>query len=203
MDLDGCNVSLETLADYLDQTLSAAEREQFAAHLNTGCRTCAVRLTELRRLIDVLAGESLTAPPVSIVRRAKSMFRRRLAEAKTAPILARLMLDSRQNSLAMGARSSDGSTVQLLYQTALFDIDLWQEPDPQGGWYLIGQVYPRRHGEPFLVEDAVMEAANGVRSPADACGAEFHFAGADEGTYQITLGVGSGRVVIENVRVGA
>jgi hypothetical protein len=128
-----------------------------------------------------------------------------VAQAAWRLVHAVLRFDSATRpALAHGMRSSGTTTRHLLYSAQGRDIDLRLSP-AAGRFALSGQILgPDEAGIVELVaaNDAAAPAAGAYQASLDELGA-FRLDGVPSGTYCLTLCMGSDRIVLPPLEVGA
>src|SRR5690349_764955 len=109
------------LLDYIENRAKAETMAQVAAHLEGGCARCAREVATWRRLLGALTAYGASAPPQAVRQRALDIFVPPTAESASsapavpaprptgrvpamAPLLARLIFDSRVQPAPFGAR---------------------------------------------------------------------------------------------------
>jgi len=120
------------------------EREEIMQqHLDTGCETCWKDLELWRHTLEIADREAAYQPPEGAVRSVKGAF----AHCKPAGArsrmreIAQLILDTFQQPVLAGVRSTSSATRQLLYKAGPFHIDVRLERLPGSSRLsLVGQV---------------------------------------------------------------
>ncbi len=205
-----CGIAFETLADYHEGKAEAGATAQIREHLDRDCPHCRQNLAWLERAEVTLRQAQPVQVPEAAMEKARALFREQFRPAVTAsapnPVfawLASLQFDSRSSTLALaGARGGKREGVQLVYSTEVHDIDLFQEPNAQGSWYLIGQVMPRNGETSIVPSEIVLTEQNGSRLTFTPEGEEFHLPAVPEGIYEIALRLAEGQITLPNVGVG-
>ena len=201
--MDRCDMKFETLVDYREGRLDAAQAEQVRAHLDIGCEQCRQQLARMERSLSALREVDRFHAPQAAVERARALFRERFRKPERPPLLARLVFDSRTQPAFAAARGVGSAAIQTLFATETHEIDLWQEQTEGTLWYLIGQVLPREGEEAVAPESAVFTDAEGNRLEARLEGDEFHAPELPAGVYQLDLRLGETEIVLPEVVVGA
>jgi hypothetical protein len=120
-------------------------------------------------------------------------------------VAAALRFDSRGVAAAAGLRGSLAETRHLLFSAKGRDIDLRLVPSGEG-FDLSGQVLgPDEGGEVALaghLRAGGPPPASTRHAPIDPLG-EFHLDAIDEGTYVLTLRLGSDEIVLPPIEMGA
>jgi len=135
--------SFENLIDYFDNAIEEPDRTRVAAHLATGCLTCADSLTWYERVRLVASSDDSIRPPEWVSKRAVRVFdsvqRPRIAE-RIGKLVASLVFDSFGSPALAGVRSSETVNRQLLYRAGNYSIDLQIAPVERKRADLVGQV---------------------------------------------------------------
>jgi len=116
------HVSLETLADIVEDRATPGSLETAMAHVAT-CSTCDDTLRHLRQLILMMRSDTVADAPRDVLMSAIAIFptERRLPLPR---IIATLIFDSRNAGPAFGMRSLHTTSRQLLYAAQHTDLDL-------------------------------------------------------------------------------
>lgn len=194
--MDRCRMSFETIIDYYQERLDAAQMAEVRAHLATGCESCSTQIAWMQRALPALSADFQSAPE-SAQERVRQLYREQYAASNPArpPIIPWLVFDNRLSPALAGVRDS-GADAQALYRTAQYDIDIWQEQDTPETWYLIGQALAREGGAATAPVSARLESPTGEARPADLDGSEFHISGIPGGTYTLRLTMPDGEIQI-------
>lgn len=116
------HISLETLADIVENRTSAETREAAMAHV-AACSACDDTLRRLQSLIHMMKSDTSIDAPRDVLLSAISLF-----SVDTKPrlrrIIATLIFDSRNTGPAYGMRSLHTASRQLLYSAQQADVDL-------------------------------------------------------------------------------
>lgn len=187
------HLNFQTLVDFLEGDLSAADRDRVRAHLDE-CAACGQELAAARRLLDETRGPGLAAPSPGLVRRALAAFRRRQARSARQPRPTRtavLRFDSWTKAAPLGLRGTPQEH-QLLFATEerAFDVDLQIVKDSlTDDFVLRGQVLSNRPepGDLEGIELRLIDAGGRAwRGLADQLG-RFTFSGLVPGTYTLQV----------------
>jgi hypothetical protein len=116
------HISLETLADIVEDRTSAETREAAMAHVAT-CSTCDDTLRRLQSLILMMQSDTSADAPRDVLLSAINIFSPK-TELPLRRIVATLIFDSRSNGPAYGMRSLHTASRQLLYSAQQTDLDL-------------------------------------------------------------------------------
>jgi hypothetical protein len=200
-----CRVKLEELLDLDEGRAAPAEAERLRAHLASGCEACSARVSEfgqLGRLRSVMRQGELDSAPDHVLSRARDLFRERFVKPARRPLFAQLVFDSRSRLALSGARGAESGQIQALYSTGEHDVDLWQEQDPEGRWYVICQVLPKSGGTPVEVEEAALSVP-GARYTASRQGSEIHLESIPSGIYTLQIGLPDAEITADAVQVGS
>jgi len=116
------HVSLETLADLVDDRLTGNTLEAAMTHVST-CSACNDKLRRLHELIVMMKSDEANSAPRDIVMSALKIFS---PETKSVlrRIVAILTFDSRKTGPAFGIRSLHTASRQMLYSAEGTDVDL-------------------------------------------------------------------------------
>lgn len=116
------HISLETLADIVEDRASAETRKPAMAHV-AACSACDDSLRRLRSLIHLMKSDRSADAPRGVQISAINIL-----SAETRPplrrIIATLIFDSRNTGPAFGMRSLHTASRQLLYSAQQTDLDL-------------------------------------------------------------------------------
>lgn len=198
-----CRISLETLLDYLEGRTAEAAGREIATHLESGCARCTPQVAELQRLLPVMREAYEYEAPASVVERAKAIHRERFVKPTRISLIGRLISDSRAGFAMAGARGAERAGVRMVFATDDHDIDLWQEREPGGSWYVIGQAVVRSSGNALTPDAVELLTPSGIVSEATAEADEFHLADVPAGSYDLRLVLGDTDIILPNVTVGA
>jgi hypothetical protein len=137
--------SSEEWTDFVRGVTDPGTRAAMTAHLETGCASCAKAADTLRRVSDILAGESRYQVPEHAVRCARAIFASQRPQLLRGPRLAvQLLYDSIREPLPVGIRARDQLTRRALYQAGGFFLDLRLEHEPGSPLLnLVGQLANR------------------------------------------------------------
>lgn len=200
------------MADYQEGRLDERAAAQVREHLEQECLSCRQNLAWLQRTSTTLRQAHTVQVPRSALTRAHSLFRERFRPADAVPAsssnpftawLARLQFDSRNSMPALaGSRGAKREGTQLVYSTDIHDIDLFQELNAQGGWYLIGQVMPREGTAIIVPIEIILTERDGSRLAFIPQSEEFHLPSVPQGVYEISLHLADGEITLPSVGVG-
>ena len=141
--------SFERLIDYLDNRIAEPDRVGVAAHLATGCSSCAENRDWYDRTRLTAASDDSVAPPFWVLKRAVRIFetnKRPAIGERIRQAIASLVFDSFARPSLAGVRSSETTNRQLLYRAGDYNIDLQIASSDEAGAELIGQIL--KEGEP-------------------------------------------------------
>ena len=116
------HISLETLADVVEDRAPSATLKAVMAHIAT-CSTCGDALERLKQLIVLMRSDTATDAPRDLLQSVISTFSPG-TPTRLQRIVATLIFDSRNASPAFGMRSLHRSSRQLLYSAQQTDLDL-------------------------------------------------------------------------------
>jgi hypothetical protein len=120
------HISIETLADLVEDRLGAEAREAALAHIAT-CSACDKGVLEIRELMRMISSDRTEDAPGEILGAAIDIFSRQLqltAPSSLRRIVAVLTFDSLKSIPAFGMRSGQAVSRQLLYSAEESDLDL-------------------------------------------------------------------------------
>jgi hypothetical protein len=198
-----CSTAWETLLDYREGRLSGEEAAQVRTHLEMGCASCERALADLFRLQEAFAVSELEHAPKAALKKAFALFASRQPATNPLQWIAQLIFDSRNAASPSFARGEAEDASQRLYRVEGFDVEVWEERGNAQTSYLIGQVLIRESGEMVTPEAVTLVTGEGTTQTARQDGGEFHFAEMLVGTYQISIRLPQGEIVLPNVAVGA
>lgn len=202
-----CSISLDTLAEYKFGRMDMDEQAQITQHLHTGCLTCEENLRWLQTNLPLLE-KGFELPPASLLQRAKRVYRERRKKAW------QLILDSRLQSYNMAmARGNMTGSFLLVYQTAVYDIEVYAENLEDTCFYLIGKVRSRDNGNPVTPESVVLTSDHDSsvdendRTTSEVLvgtfeGSEFHIASVSVGVYSLSLVIETMAITIDQIQIG-
>jgi hypothetical protein len=117
--------------------------EAMQQHLDAGCEPCWKALELWRHALEIAGREADYQPPESAVRSAKGAFAlyKPAGAGSRVRDIAQLILDTFQQPVLAGVRSTNLATRQLLYKAGPFQIDVRLEQLPGSSRLsLVGQV---------------------------------------------------------------
>ena len=201
--MERCRTEFEALTDFYEGRASDDVDAQIRTHLASGCAICQSRLAWLERTLPALPARDLHHAPAPTLVRARALFRERQQQAARRPgFLGRLLHDSRTLAVPAFARGAGSEAFQLLYGTDVHEIELWQEEEANGSWYLIGQMLLTGADDPLSPEIAVLTMDNGQAFTATFVGSEFHFSALGPGSGTLRLTVDRADILMPDVPVG-
>jgi hypothetical protein len=140
--------STEEWVDFVNQILTAGQKEAMQKHLATGCKRCQETVSTWQKVSKTAAAEASYQPPADSVRLAKAAFATAgMAQAREESTgLIEVLFDSFLQPAAAGARSVVIGTRQMLYRADPYQIDIQIEPK-QGSNRLVvtGQLLDLSH----------------------------------------------------------
>ncbi|MBI3651862.1 MAG: hypothetical protein HY231_12650 [Acidobacteria bacterium] len=198
--------NFERLLDYLDGNLTADEAARLAWHLNTGCAKCAANQNWYQQTRALAASDDMVEPPAWVTKRALRIFetqRPRLVE-RLGQALAALVFDSLSRPALAGARSTETSNRQLLYNAGDYSIDLQIAPSSKASADLVGQIL--REGETSFesVANLPLVLSSADKEPFLATTnrmGEFTISGIEQGIYDLQIETPVGFVLAAGVPV--
>lgn len=116
------HISLETLADVVENRATPATLETVMSHVAT-CSTCDNALQRLKQLVLMMRSDVATDAPRDLLLSAINIFPP-AARPRLQRIIATLIFDSRSAAPVFGMRSLRTSSRQLLYSAEQSDLDL-------------------------------------------------------------------------------
>lgn len=124
----------EKWIDFVNQVVTANEKESMQKHLNQGCKRCEETVSLWKRVRQSAASEANYQPPEGAVTVAKAAFAGALLadQRKGAGSRVKVLFDSFLKPVFEGARSAGASTRQMLYRADPFQIDVQVESKPGG-----------------------------------------------------------------------
>lgn len=135
--------TIDTLIDFIENSLDDEIRVQVVKHINQPCLSCQNTIDYLTDIILLFNDEPLFNPPNSVVKITEKFFKRlQNRDLDEFPILiARLIFDSFATPRVAFVRGIDQER-QLLYKVEGYDIDLQISKGDTKGIHLIGQILP-------------------------------------------------------------
>lgn len=197
------HIPFEKLVDLAEDRLTSAEREGAIAH-TSACSRCAVQLTRLERMIEMMRTDTTEDAPPHVIARALRLFPVGVqTAAENEPsglrrLLADLLLDSAKLSPAFGVRAAQSAAArQLLFSVGEGDIDL-RVAQSDEGWVVSGQVLGQyAGGEVELRGEAGAEQAR----LNELC--EFVLPPVPKGTYTLLVRMGDYSAEIPDLEIGS
>lgn len=116
------HISLQTLADVIENRATSATLEAVTTHVAT-CSACGETLQRLERLILMMRSDVAADAPRDLLMSATQLFTPG-APRPLQRIVATLIFDSRKAMPVFGMRSVRSSSRQLLYSAQQTDLDL-------------------------------------------------------------------------------
>jgi hypothetical protein len=208
MNLSRDHLSINQIADLVEDRLPPDERSSFEAHIAV-CSRCSSDLSRLKHLIGVMRSDSSEDAPPSFIARAVRLFRSRSAVSPADPgsrrhVQAVLRFDSNNFAPAFGVRSGGPGARQLLFygvalgnDLQIYEIDLRMENSGQS-WIVSGQVF----GQAAEGGKARLQSATSKKSALlnDQC--EFNLPPVEAGTYRLVLSLADVDVEVNELKVG-
>ncbi len=187
----------ENWVDFASQVAPPGQRDAMQLHLETGCQKCSRGLQFWRRVREMAAREAYYQPPESAVRSVKGYYalhKPQAAQPRSAWHV-RLILDSLQQPLLQGARSTAESPRQLLYKVGPFLIDVRFEPQGSSDRVsMVGQIIASDRSA-IGIQDISVELVNWggsrARTATNQFG-EFHLEAEGSRDLKLSLGIGDG-----------
>ena len=134
------HISFERLADLAEGRLPDEERGQWLVHL-AACAGCAAQASRLGKILSLMRTDRAEDAPRDLIFDVVKLFRWRVSTKASVVgrVLAAPGFDSLDVSPAVGVRSGQPATRQLLYQAGGKDLDLRVRAEGEG-WVISGQV---------------------------------------------------------------
>ena len=192
------HLGFERLADLAEGRLPDEERDQWLIHL-AACAGCAAQGARLAELLRVMRADRSEDAPRDLIYHAVKLFgQRALAKPSVVRrVLAALSYDSRDLSPAMGVRSGQPRTRQLLYQAGENDLDLRIRPEGEG-WVVSGQVLGQCEGGRIELAGRGGEARAWLN---EMC--EFRLGAVPAGSYRLRLHLSEREIEISELELKA
>ena len=200
-----CHITFEALSDYCTGIAGVETQEQILSHLEADCVPCTARLAFLNSALSGMKAASQVLAPPFPLEAAKALFRERFRATKKTPLIAQLTFDGFRSLAPLGVRGVT-SPFQQLYRADGYDIDLYQEPQGEDEWYIIGQAITQDDDAFPALTAAEMTSTEGVTIPAhldqSESQTEFHFSALTVGKYTLLLRLIEIEILIPEVSVG-
>jgi hypothetical protein len=196
----------EQWIDFVNQVVSAADRESMEKHLQAGCNRCAETLSFWHRVRQGAADAHSCQPSTDDVRLVKALFSTSgFAAQTTGESLIegmQVLFDSFLQPLVAGARSAGSATRQMLYRADPFQIDVQIEAKPGGGMVVSGQLLNlTMPGNVLSNIQVILSNMRGqlVHTVANEFG-EFNGEIANSGDLQMTITSPDGKPIVISLR---
>jgi hypothetical protein len=196
--------SFETLLEYIENTLSPADRAEVESHLSHSCTECDQQIIRLRNVLQTIQRGETSAPPAEVFREAVALYGKHRNGLKpfVPQIIAKLLFDSHlQMSSAMVRGTTQ--TRRVLYSTKKVDIDIQITPE-EGCHSLFGQVLDTKQPDDFT--QAFVSMKNNTTGEiimgkeTDSLG-QFHFQAIPPGQYDLVFELDSQEVAIRSLEL--
>lgn len=115
------HISVETLANIVENRVTSVAREAAMTHLST-CSTCSDMLRRLQQVILMMRSDSTNDAPRDVLTAAINIFSQERRGLRR--IVALLTFDSRNAGPAFGVRSLPTASRQMLYSAEEIDLEL-------------------------------------------------------------------------------
>ena len=174
------HISVETLANIVEERATSVARELAMTHLST-CSTCSDTFSRLQQLVLMMRSDGTSDAPRDVLTSAINIF---LQETRVPlrRIVALLTFDSRSADPAFGVRSLRAASRQMLYSAE--DIDLELRITVQNDEYILaGQVIGEGCAEGHVEISGV--AGSSKASLNEVC--EFTLPAIPPGNYSLTV----------------
>ncbi len=135
--------STEKWIDFVNQAVTADEKQVMEKHLKQGCKRCMETVSLWQRVRQSAAKEAQYQPPENTVRVAKAAFAGAGLTGQRDRTRSRIkvLFDSFLQPILEGSRSAATGTRQMLYRADPFQIDIQVEAKPGGSRIVvIGQL---------------------------------------------------------------
>jgi hypothetical protein len=198
--MTSCDISLETLLNFLEHRLAPVELQRVEKHLATDCARCTAQRSAYEVLLRQLSESRFEPPSLAALEEAKGLLRRRRPRTSAREWAARLVLPRSPQGLAV--RDGEAEPLPLLFETEEHDIDLWAEPDGAESYYVIGQVRSRESGRaevPLLVRLFSLSAPEQEQVILPDSVGEFHISALSAGRYAMVIGLATGTIRLDEV----
>lgn len=128
--------------DFVNQTLTSANRTEMQSHLDRGCKGCGRAAALWQRMRQAGATERSYQPPHGAVRAIKAAFGASgRSRKKHAASLLEVLFDSFLQPALAGARSTGSRVRHVLYRAEPYQIDMQIQGTPSGERLIVtGQV---------------------------------------------------------------
>ncbi len=198
----------EELVAYVLGALGPQDSSRVEARLDASAEMRRL-LDKVRGIVAALSHDESVEPAAELVDRVVALFRESRAAPRPSALaglrraVAALVFDSRLQPALAGFRGTAGAR-HLSWTSELGGVDLELSPPRPGtdpGWRILGQLAgnDRRGG----AEVSLVRRATGGEVAAGRCDERGTFRLlAGPGDYDVLIGLGSGTLVLENLRVG-
>lgn len=197
-------ISYETLVDYHEKRLEAAEFQKMSRHLEQGCPVCASQLSLLSRISQAIQLDKQSKPAPALAAQLQLAFRNRYKQPGLLDRLAAVLTFDSRTSLVQGLRGQElAGFYQLLYQADVYELDLQVVPSPGQALFpahftLLGQILPF-DGSGSLAEASLTAAGGNRFSTRLSDNGEIEFQDLPGGTYQLEIKLKDKILVIEKL----
>jgi hypothetical protein len=210
-----CRIPFEALLDFHEGLSAGPPAKTITRHIADGCPTCRTELAWIEEFLPAVSGamrtEELQVSRSALVR-AHNVMRERnevRPERITKPVVQRLvaaaalLFDSRKQQPALStARDSADSSVHSVYRTESADVDLWQEGNSRGSWFVTGQALPVANEEMPPPRMACLTSARYGPQEALVEDNEFSFDCVASGRYSLRLLWDDMEIQVDDLDVG-
>jgi hypothetical protein len=194
------HLSIEHIADAIDNRLPVGERDSFQSHLES-CEHCASQYKALAHSINLMRNDRSTDAPPEALNFARNLFRsgKRFVprpDSVANKILATLKQNVAPFSTVFGERSANASAErQMLFEAGEYDVDLRIRANEKD-FNLAGQIL----GELPEQISLKLQSAGFSRETSISELGEFRIENVPAGNYDLTLQIGETEIVIRNLR---
>ncbi len=206
-----CTISFEERLDFHEGSAASSIANKIRRHVAAGCTSCCDELQWMKDFMPVMgAAIACNNAKVSDWALRRSVNIMPDVEVQTQPGLierlvsmATVVHDSRLClSGQVAARDLSNASCHVVYQSNNVDIDVWQEPNHNGNWYLVGQALAKS-GEPLSAPQSVMLVSSQRQSAVGMLDdSEFTFDSIRPGTYELRLSWNDNDIVVDGLTVG-
>lgn len=187
------HIAQESLAEFVRQSLPAAEAAQVREHVNE-CSDCHHAVALFREIVWVGARDADYEPPAGIVRAVKAYFEAEWhATQSPAKTVFEVLFDSMAQPVARGARASVASARQLLYRVGTVYVDMRVDSELNSERAaLVGQMLDSAHpSQPVAgVPVVLMDGRKSVASTISNNNGEFHLEFSIKSNLRLSVTVG-------------
>lgn len=195
------HLSIEQIADAIDNRLPAVERDSLQSHLES-CGHCAAEYKNLAHSIKLMQSDRSSDAPPEALNFARNLFRadkRFAAGSRSAGsrILATLKLNVAPFAPVFDERSASASAErQMLFDAGEYDVDLRIRANDKD-FNLLGQILGELTGQISLK----LQSSDFTGETSVSEIGEFKIENVPAGNYDLTLQIGEAEIVISDLTV--